>query len=198
MTTLYSFRRCPYAMRARMALRYSGVAVDIVEVSLKAKPAEMLALSSKGTVPVLSVDGQVIDESLAIMRWALARHDPQDWLLKDDPQGQQAIADLIDENDQVFKVHLNRYKYAERYPEQPMTFYRAEGEVFLRRLDELLEGRDYLLAQHPSLADVALMPFVRQFAHVDREWFAQTPYRRLQAWLQRFLESELFTSIMKK
>ena len=198
MTTLYSFRRCPYAMRARMALRYSGVAVDIVEVSLKAKPAEMLALSSKGTVPVLSVDGQVIDESLAIMRWALARHDPQDWLLKDDPQGRQAIAELIEENDQVFKLHLNRYKYAERYPEQPMTFYRAEGEVFLRRLDELLEGRDFLLAEHPSLADVALMPFVRQFAHVDREWFAQTPYRRLQAWLQRFLESELFTSIMKK
>jgi glutathione S-transferase len=198
MTTLYSFRRCPYAMRARMALRYSGVAVDIVEVSLKAKPAEMLALSSKGTVPVLSVDGQVIDESLAIMRWALARHDPQDWLLKDDPQGRQAIAELIEENDQVFKLHLNRYKYAERYPEQPMTFYRAEGEVFLRRLDELLEGRDYLLAEHPSLADVALMPFVRQFAHVDREWFAQTPYRRLQDWLQQFLESELFTTIMKK
>jgi glutathione S-transferase len=158
----------------------------------------MLALSSKGTVPVLSVDGQVIDESLAIMRWALARHDPQDWLLKDDPQGRQAIAELIEENDQVFKLHLNRYKYAERYPEQPMTFYRAEGEVFLRRLDELLEGRDYLLAEHPSLADVALMPFVRQFAHVDREWFAQTPYRRLQDWLQQFLESELFTTIMKK
>jgi glutathione S-transferase len=198
MTTLYSFRRCPYAMRARMALRYSGVAVDIVEVSLKAKPAEMLALSSKGTVPVLSVDGQVIDESLAIMRWALAQNDPQDWLLKDDAQGQQGIADLIEENDQTFKVHLNRYKYAERYPEKPMTFYRAEGEVFLRRLDELLEGRDYLLAKHPSLADMALMPFVRQFAHVDREWFAQTPYRRLQNWLQRFLESELFTSVMKK
>jgi glutathione S-transferase len=198
MNTLYSFRRCPYAMRARMALRCSGVAVNIVEVSLKAKPAEMLALSSKGTVPVLSVDGQVIDESLAIMHWALAQNDPQDWLLKDDPAGQQHIAGLIEENDQVFKVHLNRYKYAERYPEQPMAFYRAEGEVFLRRLDELLEGRDYLLAEHPSLADVALMPFVRQFAHVDREWFGQTPYRRLQAWLQRFLESELFTSVMKK
>ncbi|TPG92750.1 glutathione S-transferase [Pseudomonas caspiana] len=198
MTTLYSFRRCPYAMRARMALRYCGVAVNIVEVSLKAKPAEMLALSSKGTVPVLSVDGQVIDESLAIMHWALAQIDPQDWLLKDDPVGQQLIAGLIEENDQVFKVHLNRYKYAERYPEQPMVFYRAEGEVFLRRLDELLEGRDYLLAEHPSLADVALMPFVRQFAHVDREWFGQSPYHRLQAWLQRFLESELFTSVMKK
>jgi glutathione S-transferase len=198
MNTLYSFRRCPYAMRARMALRYSGVAVNIVEVSLKAKPAEMLALSSKGTVPVLSVDGQVIDESLAIMHWALALNDPQDWLLKDDPVGQQHIAGLIEENDQVFKVHLNRYKYAERYPEQPMTVYRAEGEVFLRRLDELLEGRDYLLAEHPSLADVALMPFVRQFAHVDREWFGQTPYRRLQAWLQRFLESELFIGVMQK
>mgnify|MGYP003430182708 FL=1 len=198
MITLYSFRRCPYAMRARMALRYCEVPVDIVEVSLKAKPADMLALSSKGTVPVLDVDAQVIDESLDIMRWAVARHDPQDWLLKDDPQGQLAIEALIEENDQHFKVHLNRYKYAERYPEQPMAFYRAEGEVFLRKLDELLEGRDYLLTDHPSLADVALMPFIRQFAHVDREWFAQTPYRRLQAWLQRFLESDLFTSIMKK
>lgn len=198
MNTLYSFRRCPYAMRARMVLRYSTVAVDIVEVSLKAKPAEMLALSSKGTVPVLNVDGLVIDESLEIMQWALAQHDPQDWLLKDDPQGQRAIAALIEENDQVFKVHLNRYKYAERYPQQPMAFYRAEGEVFLRRLDELLEGRDYLLVNHPTLADVALMPFIRQFAHVDREWFAQTPYRRLQDWLQRFLASELFTSVMAK
>ena len=198
MNTLYSFRRCPYAMRARMALRYSAVAVDIVEVSLKAKPAEMLALSGKGTVPVLSADGRVIDESLDIMRWALAQNDPQDWLLKNDPDAAAHIAPLIEQNDQVFKVHLNRYKYAERYPEQPMEVYRSEGEVFLRRLDQLLEGRDYLLADHPSLADVALMPFVRQFAHVDREWFGQTPYLRLQAWLQRLLASELFTSIMKK
>jgi glutathione S-transferase len=198
MNTLYSFRRCPYAMRARMALHNSGVAVDIVEVSLKAKPAEMLALSSKGTVPVLSVDGRVIDESLAIMHWALAQNDPQDWLLKDDPAGQAQITALIEANDQVFKVHLNRYKYAERYPEQPMEVYRAQGEVFLRQLDELLQGRDYLLAEHPSLADVALMPFIRQFAHVDREWFAQTPYVRLQDWLQRFLESGLFTGVMHK
>ena len=198
MNTLYSFRRCPYAMRARMALRYSGVTVDIVEVSLKAKPAEMLALSSKGTVPVLSVDGEVIDESLAIMRWALVQNDPQDWLLKEDPVGQARLVELIEENDRVFKVHLNRYKYAERYPEQPMEVYRAEGEVFLSKLEALLEGREYLLAEHPSLADVALMPFVRQFAHVDREWFAQTPYVRLQAWLQRFLVSDLFTGVMQK
>lgn len=194
MNTLYSFRRCPYAMRARMALRYSGVPVEIVEVSLKAKPAEMLAISPKGTVPVLDAGGQVIDESLEIMRWALAQHDPDDWLLG----GDSRIAELIEANDRVFKIHLNRYKYAERYPEQPMEVYRAEGALFLQKLDDLLEGRDYLLAGHPSLADIALLPFVRQFAHVDRDWFAQTPYRRLQAWLQRFLESELFTGIMKK
>ena len=194
MNTLYSFRRCPYAMRARMALRYSGVPVEIVEVSLKAKPAEMLAISPKGTVPVLDAGGQVIDESLEIMRWALAQNDPDNWLL----DGDSRIAELIEANDQVFKVHLNRYKYAERYPEQPMEVYRAEGALFLQRLDELLEGRDYLLAGHPSLADIALLPFVRQFAHVDREWFAQTPYPRLQAWLHNFLESDLFTSIMKK
>ncbi|WP_367084268.1 glutathione S-transferase [Pseudomonas sp. HOU2] len=194
MNTLYSFRRCPYAMRARMALRYSGVAVEIVEVSLKAKPAEMLAISPKGTVPVLDADGQVIDESLEIMRWALAQNDPDNWLLG----GDSRIAELIEANDQVFKVHLNRYKYAERYPQQPMEVYRAEGAVFLQRLDELLRDRDYLLTEHPSLADIALLPFVRQFAHVDREWFAQTPFVRLQAWLPRFLESDLFTSIMKK
>ncbi|MBC8997174.1 glutathione S-transferase [Pseudomonas sp. N40(2020)] len=194
MNTLYSFRRCPYAMRARMALRYSGVPVDIVEVSLKAKPAEMLAISPKGTVPVLDADGRVIDESLEIMRWALAQNDPQDWLL----EGDERIADLIEANDQVFKVHLNRYKYAERYPEQPMEVYRTQGSLFLQKLDELLTDRDYLLADRPCLADIALLPFVRQFAHVDRDWFAQTPYVRLQAWLQHFLESDLFTSIMKK
>ena len=195
---LYSFRRCPYAMRARMALRYCAVAVQVVEVSLKAKPAEMLALSPKGTVPVLKVGDQVIDESLAIMGWALAQNDPDDWLLKDDPAAQGLMAQLIEENDQVFKVHLNRYKYAERYPEQPMEHYRAEGEVFLHRLEALLAQRDYLQADHLSLADVALAPFVRQFAHVDREWFAGTPYQRLQVWLQRFLESPLFIAVMTK
>jgi glutathione S-transferase len=194
MNTLYSFRRCPYAMRARMALRYSGVPVEIVEVSLKAKPAEMLAISPKGTVPVLDAEGRVIDESLEIMRWALAQNDPDNWLLG----GDSRIAELIEANDQAFKLHLNRYKYAERYPEQPMEVYRAEGALFLQRLDGLLEGRDYLLSDQPCLADIALLPFVRQFAHVDREWFAQTPYVRLQAWLQGFLESELFTAIMKK
>lgn len=191
---LYSFRRCPYAMRARLALRYAGVPLRIIEVSLKAKPAEMLSLSPKGTVPVLSVDGAVIDESLAIMQWALAQHDPEDWLLGGDP----TVLALIAENDQGFKHHLNRYKYAERYPEQPMEQYRAEGEVFLQKLDGLLAGRSYLLADHPSLADMAVAPFVRQFAHVDRQWFASTPYTRLQQWLEAFLHSPLFIGVMAK
>ncbi|SEN16520.1 Glutathione S-transferase [Pseudomonas sp. ok272] len=198
MNTLYSFRRCPYAMRARMALRYSAVPVQIVEVSLKAKPADMLALSAKGTVPVLNADGQVIDESLQIIDWALAQNDPQDWRLKDDPAAQSLAAALIEENDQVFKVHLNHYKYAERYPQFPMPHYRAEGEVFLRRLDGLLQQQRYLLADHPSLADIALMPFIRQFAHVDRDWFGQTPYQHLQGWLDGMIESALFTQIMAK
>jgi glutathione S-transferase len=198
MNTLYSFRRCPYAMRARMALRYSGVPVEIVEVSLKAKPAEMLAISPKGTVPVLDAGGRVIDESLEIMRWALAQNDPDDWLLKDDPGGQVIMDMLIKTNDEVFKTSLNHYKYAERYPEEPMEVYRMRCSMIAHHLDLTLSEYDYLLADHPCLADIALLPFVRQFAHVDREWFAQTPYVRLQAWLQRFLESDLFTSIMKK
>jgi len=198
MNRLYSFRRCPYAMRARMALRYSAVPLAIVEVSLKAKPPEMLALSSKGTVPVLSTDGRVIDESLQIMTWALAQNDPEDWLLKDNPVAQSLTAALIEENDQVFKVSLNRYKYAERYPEHSREHYRAEGEVFLRKLDGLLQQQRYLVADHPSLADIALMPFIRQFAHVDRDGFAQLPYRQLQAWLEGLIESALFTAIMAK
>ncbi|MEN5095076.1 glutathione S-transferase [Pseudomonas protegens] len=196
--TLYSFRRCPYAMRARLALRYAGVQLRIVEVSLKAKPAEMLALSAKGTVPVLAVEDRVIDESLEIMQWALDQHDPDNWRLMGAPEAQRQMAALIAENDQVFKVHLNRYKYAERYPEAPMEHYRARGEVFLAQLDSLLQEQRYLLAEHPSLADMALLPFVRQFAHVDREWFAQTPYRFLQEWLQGGLESELFLAVMAK
>ncbi|MDQ0740040.1 glutathione S-transferase [Pseudomonas sp. W4I3] len=197
-TPLYSFRRCPYAMRARLALRYAGVPVDIVEVSLKAKPAEMLALSPKGTVPVLWVDGQVFDESLAIMAWALARHDPDDWRLSAQPAAQARSAELIERNDREFKAHLNHYKYAERYPQHPAAHYRAAGEVFLRELETLLTKHRYLLAEHLSLADMAVAPFIRQFAHVDRQWFAAAPYPLLQTWLQRFIESPLFVGVMAK
>ena len=193
--TLYSFRRCPYAMRARMALRYSGVPVSIIEVSLKAKPADMLAASPKGTVPVLvCADGRVIEQSLEIMHWALSQNDPDIWLPADRP----LIEALIEENDTRFKVLLDRYKYAVRYPEYPMEYYRAQGAVVLQRLECLLEHTPYLTGTTLTLADVALAPFIRQFAHVDRAWFAQAPYPKLQAWLERFLASGLFTAVMAK
>lgn len=193
--TLYSFRRCPYAMRARMALRYSGVPVSIIEVSLKAKPAQMLAASPKGTVPVLvCADGRVIEQSLEIMHWALSQNDPDIWLPADRP----LIEALIEENDTRFKVLLDRYKYAVRYPEYPMEHYRAQGAVVLQRLECLLEHTPYLTGTTLTLADVALAPFIRQFAHVDRAWFAQAPYPKLQAWLERFLASGLFTAVMAK
>ncbi|MBM1195080.1 glutathione S-transferase [Pseudomonas weihenstephanensis] len=192
---LYSFRRCPYAMRARMALRYSGVPLTIIEVSLKAKPAQMLALSPKGTVPVLvCADGRVIEQSLDIMHWALAQHDPDQWL----QPAQPLVSQLIEANDTRFKVWLDRYKYAIRYPEHPMENYRAQGAAFLQHLEALLEHDDYLAGSTLSLADVALAPFIRQFAHVDREWFAHAPYPKLKHWLERFMASALFTGVMAK
>lgn len=195
---LYSFRRCPYAMRARMALHYAGCPVQICEVSLKAKPAKMLALSPKGTVPVLSVDGEVLEESLQIMRWALARHDPQDWLLSADPEAAHAAGALIERNDTLFKVRLNHYKYAERYPEQTREAYRERAEEVLLDLEQRLAQQAYLVAAHPSIADVALMPFIRQFAGVEPEWFAQAAYPHLRAWLQGWLDSPLFKAIMAR
>ncbi|MGF6591221.1 glutathione S-transferase [Pseudomonas sp. 2835] len=195
---LYSFRRCPWAMRARLALRYAECPVEIREVSLKAKPAELLALSPKGTVPVLSAGEVVLEESLEIMRWALARHDPQDWQLATDPQAAQAADALIERNDRQFKVQVNLYKYAERYPQQSREEYRAQAEAWLAELNERLAQQAYLFADHPSLADAALLPLMRQFAGVEPEWFAQAPYPHLRAWLQGWLESVLFKAIMAR
>ncbi|MGH8382029.1 glutathione S-transferase [Pseudomonas sp.] len=195
---LYSFRRCPWAMRARLVLRYSECPVEIREVSLKAKPAELLELSPKGTVPVLSAGEQVLDESLDIMRWALARHDPQDWLLRADPQAAQAADALITRNDREFKVQVNLYKYAERYPEHSREYYRQQAQAWLAELETLLAQRPYLFADHPSLADAALLPLMRQFSAVEPDWFASAPYPHLRAWLQGWLESALFKAIMAR
>lgn len=192
---LYSYRRCPYAMRARMALRYAGVVVDIHEISLKDKPQAMLTASPKGTVPVLVLeDGTVIDESLDIMHWALAQNDPEDWQREADNRAQQLIA----ENDGHFKRALDRYKYAVRFPEHPPEFYRAEGQMFLLMLERLLEQHAYLLDDYPSVADIAIFPFVRQFAGVDSAWFDTAPYPCLKAWLHGLITSPLFLTIMEK
>ena len=202
MTTLpllYSFRRCPYAMRARMALYASQIDVEIREVSLREKPAEMLVASAKATVPVLITgSNQVIDESLDIMKWALAINDPQGWLNAYSSETLVLMQTLIHENDTVFKQHLDHYKYAERFPEHPAEYYRQQGEVFLATLELRLEGSSYLYSGRISIADIAIFPFVRQFVSVDKEWFNQSCYFKLQSWLQRLLDCEQFMAAMEK
>jgi len=192
---LYSYRRCPYAMRARMALKYAGVAIEIREISLRDKPAHLLQVSPKGTVPVLVLpDGTVLEQSLDIMHWALQQRYIDGWLLADLEQTQQLIA----ENDTSFKQALDRYKYAIRFPEQSMEDYRSQGEVFLAKLEQRLTQTNFLMGKQVSMADVAIFPFIRQFSAVDADWFASTPYVRLKAWLSLLVESELFNSIMGK
>ena len=201
---LYSFRRCPYAMRARLALAVSAQAHELREVVLQAKPDAMLAASPKGTVPVLVLPGgRVIDESLDIMRWALARHDPAGWLTP--PDG--ALEDmglLIAANDGAFKQRLDRYKYPSRYPQESggdaagfALMRRDEAARWLVQLNaQLIKG--WLLGAKATLADMAILPFVRQFAHTDPAWFAAQAWPRLQAWLAAFEASELYEGVMHK
>ncbi len=192
---LYSYRRCPYAMRARMALSYSGIPVEVREISLKDKPANMLQVSPKGTVPVLVLtNGQVIDQSLEIMQWALQQHDADGWLSVDP----QHAALLIAENDDSFKQNLDRYKYAIRFPEHAAADYRQQGELFLAKLELHLQQNSFLLSNNISLADIAVFPFIRQFAAVDTNWFESSDYIKLKSWLQRMVESELFQGVMVK
>jgi len=186
---LYSFRRCPYAIRGRMALLASGVAYTHREVLLRDKPAAMLAASPKGTVPVLVLgDGSVIDESIDIMRWALAPHDPEHWLAHSDPG-------LIEMFDNTFKFHLDRYKYADRFDGEPLA-HRAAGLAILEQLDERLAGDVYLGGAKRGFTDIALFPFVRQFAAVDADWFETHPPAAVRAWLANLVQSDLFERAM--
>jgi len=171
--------------------------VELREVVLKNKPAELLQVSSKATVPVLVLsNGQVLDESRDIMLWALQQHDPKNWL-----GGNQALLEqtktLIDINDFEFKPNLDGYKYADRYPESA-AFYRQQGELYLQRLEQKLQDHRYLLGEQISLADMAIYPFIRQFAHVDIHWFNHSPYTKIQQWLNDFLAADWFASVMQK
>ena len=197
---LYSFRRCPYAMRARLGILFAELKVELREIVLKNKPAQMLAISPKGTVPVLelaggnSSEGLVIEESREILEWALQQRDPQGLL---DIDSAKANA-LIDRNDNEFKHWLDRYKYADRHPEHTQLYYQKQGEVFLQALESLLARNRYLLGSNISIADIGIMPFVRQFAHVDREVFYSLPYPHLQQWLRDWLEHPVFQQAMIK
>ncbi|NKF50477.1 glutathione S-transferase [Shewanella sp. WXL01] len=217
---LYTFRRCPYAMRGRIGLHLSSLNPQIREIILKHKPQEMLAISPKGTVPVLCLDeaqakaalsergesALIIDESLDIFTFALTKHPStvQSYLDKDDYQlllqslnWDEAKA-LISQNDGEFKQNLDRYKYADRYPEFTEQDYRDRGCEFIAKLEQRLEVNTHLFANSPTFADFAIFPFVRQFAHVDKKWFESAPYPKVRNWLTTHLESKLFADVMRK
>ena len=179
-----------------MSICYAAVTVELREVLLREKPVSLAAASPKATVPVLQLpDGRVVDESAAIMRWALDQSDPERW--RRDELALETDA-LVEENDTCFKVHLDHYKYWDRFPGQTQTNYRSEGEKFLCQLEYRLGPQQYLLADALTFADVAIFPFVRQFAFVDKPWFDQAPYPNLQLWLEKLLESPLFLKGMTK
>ncbi|WP_160062701.1 glutathione S-transferase [Psychromonas sp. L1A2] len=192
---LYSFRRCPYAMRARLAIAISEQDVRLREIVLKHKPTELLAISPNKTIPVLKINEQeVLDESLEIMVWALSKNDPQQWI----NDSLQEMLSLIDNNDYEFKSWLDKYKYADRFPEYEQVYYRDQAEDFLMELESRLHKQTYLFADHITLADMAIFPFIRQFASVDKNWFEQSPYLLVQQWLIKLINSDLFISCMKK
>jgi len=207
---LYSFRRCPYAIRSRLALAVAGLQpernLELREVSLKAKPPEMLQVSAKGTVPVLVLppggsgrEPVVLDESLLIMHWALAQHDPDGWLQGWTTQQQQVIQALIAENDGPFKDHLDRYKYATRFGMEGIaqkSQHREAALEILRQWNRRLQKGGWLLGDGASLADWALLPFVRQFRLADPLWFDAEPgLVPLQAWLQQYAASEALSIV---
>ena len=195
---LYSFRRCPYAIRARLALHYSSIQVELREVILRNKPSELIEASSKATVPVLIVnDGIIIDESLDIMLWALEQNDFHHWLPADSRE-QESTTALIKENDTDFKHWLDRYKYVDRHPEFSEFWYRQQCERFLVKLEQLLTDQPFLQGERFGLADAAIAPFIRQFALVDKNWFAESHYRKIKLWLNNFMQGALFSSVMHK
>ena len=199
---LYSYRRCPYAMRARIALKIAAIAVEVREISLRAKPAHMLQVSPKATVPVLVLpDGSVIEESIEIMLFAFKTHALGAALYQ--ANSHAGVVALILQNDTGFKQSLDAYKYPERFPTQSQLVYRQQGEVFLRQLENLLQQNTYLFDAIPTFADYAIFPFVRQFAAVDSAWFGgfnkdSANYPKLRTWLKSLVESDLFKSVMEK
>ncbi len=193
---LWTFRRCPYAIRARLALDVSGVAVDYREIVLRDKPEAMLADSSKATVPVLVTDDGVIDESYEVMCWALRQSDPERWLPVD-AQEEEAIADWVARND-AFKPYLDRYKYSNRYPEETHGETEARCQSHLQAMDAVLGKQAGLIGERFTLADAALLPFVRQFHFCDTERLPSWGLDALMGWMVRVLESERFARVMVK
>jgi len=194
---LYSLRNCPFAMRARLAIYKAKQAVELRDVVLKNKPSEMLAASAKGTVPTLVLPSlKVIDESLDIMLWVLAENDPDNLLHSERTDNE--MMKLIHQYDQGFKTALEAYKCAKRYHETNLLECRQACEVFIEDLERRLSNHAYIIDEKESLADIALLPFIRQFARVERQWYVNSSYHYVKKWLNRYLHSAVFTKVMAK
>ena len=195
---LYSFRRCPYCMRAHMALKYAGLKVILREVELNNLPSEVLAVSPHATVPslVFSRD-EYMDESWDIVKWAAGQNTAENWLGENDEYLRDTEM-LVEINDYSFKEDLDHYKYADRHPEHTQEYYRKNCEEFLEELTDLLRENTFLLADHVTIADIAIFPFIRQFSMVDQDWFDSAPYPELQVWLKAMLDNEWFLEAFKK
>lgn len=194
---LYSFRRCPYAMRARLAIYASNITVELREILLRDKPQALLNASEKGTVPVLVIDQEtVLEESLDVMHWALQHSTQSDWLPSEPLT--QSQEDLIHHNDTEFKYYLDRYKYFDRYPEHSQDYYLEKSLPFLNKLEKILSKQAYLGGSKFRFTDAAIAPFIRQFCMVDQQRFDQLDLAKTQTWLMSFLKSPLFNNIMKK
>lgn len=196
---LYSLRNCPYAMRARMAIYQAKLPVLLRDIVLKDKPEEMLAASPKGTVPVLVTGtGMVIEESLEVMLWALSEQDPADLLMSRDAKWLDEMRALIYLFDSKFKPVLEQYRAAKRYHEPTLDACRRACEHYIAQLEQRLSEHAYLMAERESLADLAILPFIRQFARVERQWYLQAPYPNVRRWLNRYLQSKMFSKVMAK
>jgi len=196
---LYSLQNCPYAMRARLALYKSGQEVAIREVKLDNKPASLLDASAKGTVPVLVLPTlAVIDESLDVMLWALGQSDPDNLMLDSNDAKKQQMLSLIKRFDTEFKPRLEQYKCAKRYQEDNLAQCRHACESYLLELEQRLSQHAFVFSHQESLVDIAILPFVRQFSRVERQWYRQQPYPNLKQWLNNYLQSRMFSKAMTK
>lgn len=202
---LYSLQHCPYAMRARLGILLSNEQVWVRAIKLNNKPQAFLAVSKKGTVPILILDDRqgpdhavVVDESLDIMLWALKNSDPQNLLYSDNPNALPEMLTNIERFERDFVEVLEKYKYAGRFRDFSQLFYRRQCELFIQELEQRLDQHDYFMGPSPSLMDYALLPFIRQFAKVERQWYMQSQYVNVRDWLNRHLQQPLFTKAMAK
>lgn len=212
---LYSLQNCPYAMRARLAILLAQQTVQIRAVTMKDKPAEMLLVSPKATVPILVIDNDaggdasnsehcessqqnntVVDESLDIMLWALNRNDPDNLFYSEDPEALPEMLRVIQENDDAFKPSLEKYKRAKRFHGDDLEACRVECEPFVQALEQRLVKHEFFMGPTPSLLDYALLPFIRQFSRVNKPVFSGGEYTNLHRWLSQHLQGRLFARAM--